>query len=302
MAKGRPLRYPWLAGKMAFLSNLKTTLEMIKFEHSVFALPFALTGAMLAARGLPSGRQLFWILVAMVGARSAAMSFNRLADLRLDAANPRTAARALPTGLLSVRFAAVFTAVSAGLLVLAAYQLNPLCFRLSPLALAIIFSYSYTKRFTSFSHLILGLCLGMAPAAAWMAVRGTLDWPILLLSAAVTLWTAGFDILYACQDVEFDRRAGLFSLPRRLGIRRALQISSLMHLLMLGLVCALAVVEGLGWISLFGVGVVAALLAYEHHLVKPDDLSHLDAAFFTVNGYISVLFFLFWALDLAVLH
>lgn len=287
---------------MAFWSNLKTTLEMIKFEHSVFALPFALTGAMLAARGLPSGRQLFWILVAMVGARSAAMSFNRLADLRLDAANPRTAARALPAGMLSVRFAAVFTAVSAGLLALAAYQLNPLCFRLSPLALAIMFFYSYTKRFTSFSHLILGFCLGMAPAAAWIAVRGTLDWPILLLSAAVTLWTAGFDILYACQDVEFDHRVGLFSLPRRLGIRRALRVSRLFHLLMLGLVCALAVVERLGWISLFGVGVVAALLAYEHHLVKPDDLSHIDAAFFTMNGYISVLFFLFWALDLAVLH
>jgi len=287
---------------MAFLRNLKLTLEMIKFEHSVFALPFALTGAMLAARGLPSGRQLFWILVAMVGARSAAMAFNRIADLRLDAANQRTASRALPAGLLSPRFAVAFTAVSSALLVLAAYQLNPLCFKLSPVALALVFFYSYTKRFTAWSHLVLGLCLGIAPAAAWIAVRGTLDWAILLLSAAVALWTAGFDIIYACQDVDFDRRAGLFSLPLRLGVQRALQLSSVFHALMLALLCALVAVEGLGWISLLGLTVVAALLAYEHHLVKPDDLSKVNAAFFTVNGYISVLFFLFWALDLAILR
>lgn len=285
---------------MGLLRNLRITLEMIKFEHSVFALPFALTGAMLAARGLPSARQLFWIVVAMVGARSAAMSFNRIADLRLDAANPRTATRALPAGLVSVRFAAVFTAVSAGLLVLAAYQLNPLCFQLSPVALVLLFLYSYTKRFTWLTHLVLGLCLGLAPAAAWIAVRGSLDWPILLLSAAVTLWVSGFDIIYACQDLEFDRQAGLFSLPRRLGIRRALQVASLLHLLMLGLLAALAAVLNLGWVSLLGLAVVAALLAYEHHLVKPHDLSRINAAFFTVNGYISVLFFLFWALDLAI--
>lgn len=285
---------------MGLLRNLQITLEMIKFEHSVFALPFALTGAMLAARGLPSARQLFWIVVAMVGARSAAMSFNRIADLRLDAANPRTATRALPAGLVSVRFAAVFTAVSAGLLVLAAYQLNPLCFQLSPVALVLLFLYSYTKRFTWLTHLVLGLCLGLAPAAAWIAVRGSLDWPILLLSAAVTLWVSGFDIIYACQDLEFDRQAGLFSLPRRLGIRRALQVASLLHLLMLGLLAALAAVLNLGWVSLLGLAVVAALLAYEHHLVKPHDLSRINAAFFTVNGYISVLFFLFWALDLAI--
>ena len=287
---------------MGLLRNLRITLEMIKFEHSVFALPFALTGAMLAARGLPSAWQLFWIVVAMVGARSAAMSFNRITDLRLDAANPRTATRALPARLLSVRFAAVFTAVSAGLLVLAAYQLNPLCFQLSPVALVLLFLYSYTKRFTWLTHLMLGLCLGLAPAAAWIAVRGSLDWPILLLSAAVALWVAGFDIIYACQDLEFDRQASLFSLPQRLGIRRALQVSGLLHLLMLGLLVALAAVLNLGWISLLGVAVVAALLAYEHHLVKPHDLSRINAAFFTVNGYISFLFFLFWALDLAVLR
>ncbi len=285
---------------MGLLRNLRITLEMIKFEHSVFALPFALTGAMLAARGLPSARQLFWIVVAMVGARSAAMSFNRIVDLRLDAANPRTATRALPAGLVSVRFAVLFTVASAGLLVLAAYQLNPLCFRLSPLALALLFLYSYTKRFTWLTHLVLGLCLGLAPAAAWIAVRGSLDWPILLLSAAVTLWVSGFDIIYACQDLEFDRQAGLFSLPQRLGIRLALQVASLLHLLMLGLLAALATVLNLGWVSLLGLAVVAALLAYEHHLVKPHDLSRINAAFFTVNGYISVLFFLFWALDLAI--
>ena len=285
---------------MGLLRNLRITLEMIKFEHSVFALPFALTGAMLAARGLPSARQLFWIVVAMVGARSAAMSFNRIADLRLDAANPRTATRALPAGLVSVRFAVLFTVASAGLLVLAAYQLNPLCFRLSPLALALLFLYSYTKRFTWLTHLVLGLCLGLAPAAAWIAVRGSLDGPILLLSAAVALWVSGFDIIYACQDLEFDRQAGLFSLPRRLGIRRALQVAGLLHFLMLGLLAALATVLNLGWVSLLGLAVVAALLAYEHHLVKPHDLSRINAAFFTVNGYISVLFFLFWALDLAI--
>ena len=285
---------------MRLLRNLRITLEMIKFEHSVFALPFALTGAMLAARGLPSARQLFWIVVAMVGARSAAMSFNRIADLRLDAANPRTATRALPAGLLSVRFAVLFTVASAGLLVLAAYQLNPLCFRLSPLALALLFLYSYTKRFTWLTHLVLGLCLGLAPAAAWIAVRGSLDWPILLLSAAVALWVSGFDIIYACQDLEFDRQAGLFSLPQRLGIRRALQVAGLLHLLMLGLLAALAAVLNLGWVSLLGLAVVGALLVYEHHLVKPHDLSRINAAFFTVNGYISVLFFVFWALDLAI--
>ena len=286
---------------MGLLRNLRITLEMIKFEHSVFALPFALTGAMLAARGLPSARQLFWIVAAMVGARSAAVSFNRIADLRLDAANPRTATRALPAGLLSVRFAVLFTVASAGMLVLAAYQLNPLCFRLSPLALALLFLYSYTKRFTWLTHLVLGLCLGLAPAAAWIAVRGSLDWPILLLSAAVALWVSGFDIIYACQDLEFDRQADLFSLPRRLGIRRALQVAGLLHFLMLGLLAALAAVLNLGWVSLLGLAVVAALLAYEHHLVKPHDLSRINAAFFTVNGYISVLFFLFWALDLAIL-
>jgi 4-hydroxybenzoate polyprenyltransferase len=271
---------------------------MIKFEHSVFALPFALTGAMLAVRGWPSRRELVWIIVAMVGARSAAMTFNRLVDFRYDAANPRTRSRALPTGRLSRPFAVGFTLVSCGLLVLAARELNPLAFKLSPLALSVLLLYSYTKRFTLLSHLVLGVCLGMSPVAAWIALRGDISGAALLLGAAVTLWVAGFDIIYACQDVEFDRVAGLHSLPRRIGIGPALYASAALHILMLGLLVAVARLENLGWIALGGLLLVAALLAYEHTLVKPSDLSRLNAAFFNVNGYISLLFFLTWAADL----
>ena len=278
--------------------KLRVTAEMIKFEHSVFALPFALLGAMLAARGWPAGRQLFWIVLAMVGARSAAMSFNRLIDRRIDAANPRTATRALPRGALSVAFVSVFAAASSAVLVLAAYQLNPLAFELSPIALAVLFVYSYTKRFTIWSHLVLGFCLGMAPAAAWIAVRGSLDPGILLLSAAVTLWTAGFDILYACQDVAFDRTAGLHSVPQRWGVRRALQLSAALHMVMMLLLVWLAWVAGLGWISATGLMVSGALLIYEHRLVKPDDLSRLNAAFFNTNGWIGILLLLFWGFDI----
>ena len=240
--------------------NIRTTLEMIKIEHSVFALPFALIGALLAARGWPTGRQIFWIVVAMVGARSAAMSCNRLIDRDLDAQNPRTAQRALPAGLLSARFVAGFALLSSAVLVFAAFQLNPLAFRLSPVALAVLFLYSYTKRFTVFSHLVLGFCLGIAPAAAWIAIRGTLSPSILLLTAAVTLWTAGFDILYACQDVDFDRRTGLHSVPQRWGIARALQVAAAMHTLMVVLLLWLARTEHLGWVSVAGVAVVGALL------------------------------------------
>jgi 4-hydroxybenzoate polyprenyltransferase len=278
--------------------NIGTTLEMIKVEHSVFALPFALIGALLAARGWPTAWQILWIVVAMVGARSAAMSFNRLIDRDLDAQNPRTAQRALPTGLLSARFVTGFALVSSAVLVFAAYQLNPLAFRLSPVALAILFVYSYTKRFTLLSHLVLGFCLGIAPAAAWIAIRGSLSPSILLLTAAVTLWTAGFDILYACQDVDFDRRSGLHSIPERWGIARALQVSSAMHGVMVVLLLWLAWAEQLGWLSAAGVAVVATLLIYEHRLVKPSDLSRLDAAFFNINGWIGILLLLFWGLDI----
>jgi 4-hydroxybenzoate polyprenyltransferase len=271
---------------------------MIKFENSVLALPFALLGARLAAQGVPSGRQIFWITVAMVGGRSAAMAFNRIADVRYDAANPRTADRELPTGKLSLRFAWIFVVASSAALVLAAWQLNRLALKLSPLVLAILFFYSYTKRFTTLTHWALGFCLGMAPAGAWIAIRGSLDWPILPLSLAVLFWVAGFDIIYACQDVEFDRRAGLYSLPARIGIAGALWVARSLHVLMVALLVWLADVTGAGALAWTGLGVVAALLAWEHSLVRPHDLSRVNAAFFTVNGFISILLFVFWSLDL----
>jgi len=282
------------------LHNLRVTLEMIKWEHSVFMLPFALCGAMLAANGLPSAHVLAWIIVAMVTARSAAMAFNRLADASIDAANPRTQTRALPAGTLTPGFVITFVLVSCVLFVFAASQLNRLSFILSPLALAIILLYSYTKRFTRWSHLVLGFAMGIAPSAAWIAVRGSLDPRILLLTAAVTFWGAGFDVLYACQDYEFDRDAGLHSIPRYFGISKSLWISRLFHFIMLLLLVSLVVVFGLGKLAIAGVVAVALLLAYEHSLVSPRDLSKLNAAFFTMNGVISVVFFVFVAGDLLV--
>lgn len=288
---------------MKFWKRLVLTLEMIKFEHSVFALPFALTGALLAFReshvpGRVFVGKLLWIVVAMVAARSAAMAFNRILDADIDARNPRTRARHIPAGVLSPRFAWAFTAVAVLVFLLAARALNPLCMKLAPIALGLIFFYSYTKRFTTFAHLILGLSLGIAPAAAWIAVTGSLDWRILLLTAAVTFWTAGFDIIYSCQDYEFDQTEGLFSLPRRFGINGALWIARIFHVTMIGCLAALAFSFDLGWLSLAGVGAVILLLLYEHSMVKADDLSRVNAAFFTVNGYVSVLFFLFWAADI----
>jgi 4-hydroxybenzoate polyprenyltransferase len=282
------------------LKNLSVTLEMIKWEHSVFALPFALCGAMLAARGVPTVHQLVWIVVAMVAARSAAMSFNRLADASIDAANPRTRTRALPAGALTQNFVKSFVVISAGIFVLAAWELNRMAFLLSPVALAVLLLYSYTKRWTRWSHMVLGFALGIAPAAAWIAVRGSLDPRILLLTAAVTFWVAGFDVLYACQDYEFDQQAGLHSLPRFCGIGNALWIARLFHLSMLVLLVVLVWIFDLGVLTMAGVGVVLFLLAYEHSLVSKDDLSRLNAAFFTMNGIISVIFFVFLALDLLV--
>ena len=283
---------------MAVLHNLRTTLEMIKWEHSIFALPFALCGAMLAAGGWPTAWQLSWIIVAMVAARSAAMAFNRLADAELDAINPRTRTRALPAGALSRGFVAAFVSVACAIFVLAASQLNRLTLLLSPVALVVVLLYSYTKRFTRWSHVVLGFALGVAPAAAWIAVRGSLDPRILLLTAAVTFWVGGFDVLYACQDYDFDLRNGLHSLPRYLGIGRALVIARLFHAAMLLLLVALVLSFHLGALGLAGVAVVGLLLAYEHSLVSRDDLSRLNAAFFTMNGVISVVFFLFVAADL----
>src|SRR6266446_7767784 len=285
------------------LKRIRLTLEMIKFEHSVFALPFALTGALLAVRegglgGDALWRKLGWIVAAMIGARSAAMAFNRLIDSDIDARNPRTRLRHIPAGLLSAGFAWGFVVVSSLIFILAARELNTLCFRLAPVALGIVFAYSFTKRFTSFSHLVLGFALGIAPAAAWIAIRGSLDARILWLTAAVTLWTAGFDIIYSCQDYEFDVEAGLFSLPRRLGIAGALWISRLLHVGMLLCLLMLERSFALGGLAWAGIAAVAALLLYEHRLVKADDLSRVDAAFFTMNGYVSVIFFVFWASDI----
>jgi 4-hydroxybenzoate polyprenyltransferase len=278
--------------------RIRTVLEMIKFEHSVFALPFALTGALLAARaaqhGWPTLRQVLWIVVAMVAARSAAMTLNRIADVRYDKANPRTKMRALATGALSVSFAWAFTLLAVAVFFVAAWQLNQLALKLAPVAIAVLFFYSYTKRFTHWSHLFLGFALGISPAAAWIAITGGLDWRMLILCGAVTMWVGGFDVLYACQDVEFDKSAGLYSIPKRFGIAGALQIARMMHVCVVALLSWLAYGFGLPWPAWAGIAVVAALLAYEHSLVKADDLSKLNAAFFTVNGYISMLFLLFW--------
>jgi 4-hydroxybenzoate polyprenyltransferase len=273
---------------------------MIKWEHSIFALPFALCGAMLAAGGFPSPHQLLWIIVAMVAARSAAMAFNRWADAAIDAANPRTSSRALPAGNLSAAFVVTFVVVSSAIFILAASQLNRLTLLLSPVALAVLLLYSYTKRVTRWSHLVLGFALGIAPAAAWIAVRGALDPRILLLTAAVTFWVGGFDVLYACQDFDFDCQAGLHSVPRYFGIPAALWVARAFHLIMVLLLVALLISFGLGLWAGVGVLAVIVLLIYEHSLVRADDLSKLNAAFFTMNGVISVLFFVFVAAD--VLH
>ena len=286
--------------------RLRLTLDMIKFEHSVFALPFALTGALLAFRqsGFDSpalGWKILWIVVAMVAARSAAMAFNRWIDADIDGRNPRTKMRHLPAGLLSRGFTMAFTVAASLLLFFAAFELNRLCLELAPLALAIVLFYSYTKRFTSFSHLVLGLSLGIAPAAAWIAVRGSLDPRILLLTAAVTFWTAGFDIIYSCQDYDFDREEGLWSIPRVMGIAAALRLARLLHVLMIASLLGLVYTLHVGPLALAGVGAIVALLIYEHSLVKATDLSRVNAAFFTMNGYVSVLFFLFWAADIFLL-
>lgn len=285
-----------------FFQRLRLTLDMIKFEHSIFALPFALTGALLAWRnaGFPAegaAWKLVWIVIAMVGARSAGMAFNRILDSAIDGLNPRTKMRHLPAGLLSAGFAWGFLLFMAAVLVLAAAMLGPLCLYLSPLALAIVLGYSYTKRFTSWSHVVLGFALGIAPAAAWIAVSGSLDIRILWLTAAVTFWTAGFDMIYSCQDFEFDRSADLHSVPKRLGIAGALTLSRFLHMAML--VCLVMLLQSfsLGMLGAVGIAIVAVLLVYEHSLVKADDLSRVNAAFFTVNGYVSVLFFVFWAAD-----
>jgi 4-hydroxybenzoate polyprenyltransferase len=279
------------------LRKTRTTLEMIKWEHSIFALPFALTAALLAAHGLPTVRTIAWILVAMVAARSCAMAFNRWADAEIDAANPRTKSRAIPAGLLSREFVLGFTLFTAAVFVLAAAALNRLTLYLSPLVLLVLLGYSYMKRITRWSHLVLGLALGLAPTAAWIAVQGTLDTRILVLTGAVTLWVGGFDVLYACQDYEHDCATGLHSLPQAIGIPAAFWAARIMHLLMLGLLVWFARLfhfQTWGWL---GIAAVALLLGYEHSIVSPRDLRRLNAAFFTMNGVIAMVFLAFVAVD-----
>jgi 4-hydroxybenzoate polyprenyltransferase len=287
---------------MALLRNVGTTLEMIKWEHSVFALPFALSGAMLAASGWPNWRKLFWIVVCMVTARSAAMAFNRWADAHLDAANPRTAARAIPAGILSRRFVGGFTVVMSLGFFLAAAQLNRETLLLSPVVLAVLLLYSFTKRITRWSHLVLGLALGTAPAAAWIAIRGTLDPRIVVLTAAVLFWVGGFDVLYSCQDMAHDREAGLKSIPETWGIQAAFWIARAMHLVMLGLLVWLLRLFTLNAIAWVGVAAVGILLLYEHLIISPTDLRRLNAAFFTMNGIISMVFFFFVAAAVLLHH
>ncbi len=283
---------------MGLLRKIGTTLEMIKWEHSIFVLPFAMIGAMLAAGGRPPASKLLWIIVCMVSARSAAMAFNRWADADIDAANPRTASRAIPAGLLSRGFVGGFTVAMAAIFVLAASRLNHVTLLLSPVALAIVLTYSYTKRFTRWSHLFLGLAMGTAPSAAWVAVRGSFDLRILLLTAAVLFWGAGFDVLYACQDVEHDRRVGLNSIPAAIGIPAAFWVSNAMHAAALVFLAVLVKVFALGTAAWVGIAVVGGLLLYEHLIVSPRDLRRLNAAFFTMNGVIAILFFAFVATDL----
>ena len=280
------------------LFKMRTTLEMIKWEHSIFALPFALTAALLAANGLPAVRILVWILVAMVAARSCAMAFNRWADADLDAANPRTRNRAIPAGLLSRQFVLGFTVLAALIFIWAAAELNRLTLYLSPVVLLVLLGYSYTKRFTRWSHLVLGVALGLAPAAAWIAVRGNLDPRILVLTASVTLWVGGFDVLYACQDYDHDVAAGLRSLPQTVGIPAAFWSARAMHVAMLGLLIWFGVLFQFEWAGWLGVTAVAVLLAYEHAIVSPRNLRRLNAAFFTMNGVIAMVFLCFVATDL----
>ncbi|MDQ6788311.1 MAG: putative 4-hydroxybenzoate polyprenyltransferase [Acidobacteriota bacterium] len=276
-----------------FGRKLKITLEMIKFEHTLFALPFAFLGAVLAANGLPNLWQSVWITVAMFGARSAAMTFNRIIDRQFDAENPRTANRELPSGKLSISFAWTFFIASVVLFLLASYELNWLTFILSPVALASVLGYSYAKRWTSLAHLVLGWSLAISPTAAWIAVRGALDSPIpLLLSLLVMMWTAGFDVLYACQDFEFDKRTGLRSIPARFGIKNSLIIARVFHAQAFFALVLLYLVTGLGWLALLGVFAVGALMIYQHTLVRANDLSRMNAAFFTTNAFVSVILFL----------
>ena len=282
----------------AFLTKIRIFLEMIKFSHTIFALPFALTGALLAAGGLPTLSKITWIVLAMVGARTAAMAMNRLIDAEIDGRNPRTAVRAIPAGLISRGLTLFFIIAATALLLLAAYKLNPLCLKLSPIALFFLALYSYCKRFTALAHVVLGICLAAAPIGAWIAIRGTIETPALVLGAIVLFWVAGFDILYALQDLEFDRAAGLHSIPVLLGVTGSLWAARLFHIIMIGLLFTLFTLMQLGTFFLVGILAALAMLLYEHWLLRNGNLAQLNAAFFNMNGYISVAIMLFTAADI----
>jgi len=284
----------------AVFQKITLYLRMIKFSHSIFALPFAFTSALIAASGAPSARQVFWIVVAMVGARSGAMGLNRIIDRRIDAANPRTAGRELPKGAIGVAETVLFVVVSFGFMILAAYMLNPLCLKLSPVAIAVLFVYSYTKRFTWTSHFVLGLAISASPLGSWMAVKGTFDPAIIPLALAVIFWLAGFDVLYALQDVDFDRSHGLYSIPKRFGVKKSLYLSRSLHAASFFLLVWNGLIFSLGTFYWTGMLVTAGLFTYEHSLIKENDLSKLDMAFFNMNGYISMTVFLFTLMDFLV--
>lgn len=288
---------------MTFIEKTVALLQMIKFSHTIFAFPFALMGVVLASlvsQELPGLSQVFWICMAMIGARSGAMGLNRIIDARIDAANPRTVNREIPAGKVSMREAVLFVAAALALLLFASWMLNPLCLYLSPVAILFLVLYSYCKRFTSLAHIVLGICLAAAPLGAWIALRGDVGWPAVILAFAVLFWVAGFDIFYAFQDVDFDKEQGLHSIPAKLGVENSIQLVRVFHVIMVGLLLLLLLVDGLGGIYLLGVIVVSLLLIYEHLLVRADDLSRLDAAFFNMNGYISVTIFAFTLIDAVV--
>ena len=286
-----------------WFNKVHDLLEMIKFSHTIFAFPFALMGvvfASLASGRAPTAGQVFWVCLAMVGARTAAMSLNRIIDAGIDKDNPRTAGRHIPAGRISQLEAWLFVAAAVALLLLSAWMLNPLCFYLAPVALGFFVLYAYCKRFTSFAHIVLGICLAAAPIGAWIALRGDVGWPVLALGLAVLFWVAGFDIFYSLQDVEYDRSKGLHSIPVLLGVKNAILLGKVFHGLMVAFLLIIPLGLPLGWIYYLGLAVVSGLIAYEHQLVKPDDLSRLDAAFFNMNGYISVTIFLFTLVDALV--
>ena len=289
-----------MSSETGVLHKIVVFMEMIKFSHTIFALPFALSGALLAAGGLPSAEKLFWIVIAMAGARTTAMGLNRLIDAEIDARNPRTASRAIPAGLISKGFTLGSILVSLALMLVAAARLNPLCLKLSPLAVFFLVLYSYCKRFTSLAHVVLGICLAAAPIGAWIAIRGSVEAPALILGGAVLFWVAGFDILYSLQDIEFDRKAGLHSIPVTLGVEGSLWAARMFHLVMLALLLGLFITMRLGGFFMAGILVSAAMLLYEHWLLKDGNLAKLDAAFFNMNGYISIAILVFTAADVLV--